>query len=655
MLKKALLIICFFAVNNFYSQQTGQSKIDSLHLLVNRTSNDSLKIQYQLMIGDEFRNINVDSSYYYRDKTKTLIKNDDFLKKKWNLFDAFLIAEKGNYNLAIKKTKALIPYFEKRDDFETLGHIYNSLGMEYLSIGEYNQAVNNFHIALDYVKKTGDKHLIARSNFSLGIIYFEIKEYEKSNIYYEKTISICEEINNQTYLIYAQNNLSNNFVQQKKYKEAIPYAQKVVSEFKKTGKERLLSYPYVNLGTAYKGLKNYQLSEDYYLKAIEIKAKNKDEKDLIITQGYLADLYIKQNRLDKAEKIALEAYENAEMLKLLPEIASTSQILAEIYKTQQEYEKSTNFFSINKLTQDSLFVIEKAKETFRLQTKYETAEKENQILLQRAKIADSQLELKNRNFWIFGLVAFAVIIGLIGFLLYKQQVLKNLQQKQDSELKFALQQIENQNKLQQQRLSISRDLHDNIGAQLSFIISAIDTIRYYAADKNEQLTTKLNNISAFARETIQELRDTVWAMNKSDITIKDLQSRIANFIEKAKQSQHNTVVSVVVADTVPEKLNFTALQGLNIFRIIQEATNNALKYADANHVLIQITKQENNISFLITDDGKGFKESAIEAGNGLLNMRKRAQELKSKLELRSEINVGTSIEFSVSIDNKQLI
>ncbi|MEZ4968099.1 MAG: tetratricopeptide repeat protein [Flavobacteriaceae bacterium] len=648
MLNRIFLIICCLVCTHAYSQ-TGQNKIDSLQRLIRETGNDSLKIHYKILIGDEFRNINVDSAFHYRDETKKLIQYDGYLKRKWELFDAFLIAEKGEYKLAIQKTQTLIPYFENRKDNETLGIIHNSLGVEYVSIGEYDLAVDHLHKALDYGKRSNDEHLIARSNFTLGIVYFEIKEYEKSNECYQNAIKICEDINYQAYLVYAQNNLSNNYVHQKKYREAIPYAKKVIAEFTKTGKERLLSYPYVNLGTAYKGLDDYALSEEYYLKAIQIKKKNKDEKDLIITQGYLADLYMGHNHMDKAEKIALEAYTKAEKLQLLPEIASTSEILAKVYRIKEKFKESSSFFSINKSTQDSLFVIEKAKETFRLQTKYETAEKEKQILAQRAKIVDHQLALKNRNFWIFGLVTLAIIIGLIGFLLYKQQLLKNIKQQKDNELKLVLEKIDAQNRLQEQRLAISRDLHDNIGAQLSFIVSAIDTIKYYISDRNDQLTDRLDNIGIFARETIQELRDTIWAMNKQGITIKDLQSRIANFMEKAKQSHGNIRISFITDKNVPADHSFTGLQGLNIFRIVQEATNNALKYAEADQIGISIRKTGNNIHFSIQDNGKGFVEKEVEAGNGLLNMRKRAHELGDELMLRSGPDKGTVISFRVGI------
>ena len=190
---------------------------------------------------------------------------------------------------------------------------------------------------------------------------------------------------------------------------------------------------------------------------------------------------------------------------------------------------------------------------------------------------------------IIGLSSLVIIVALFGFLLYKQQALQNIKQQKDSELKLALEKIESQNRLQEQRLAISRDLHDNIGAQLTFIVSAIETIKYVLPDKNDQLTSRMNNIGSFAKETIQELRDTIWAMNKSGVSISDLKSRIANFIGKAKQLYPNIEILIVHDDKLSEAIQFTSLQGLNIFRIIQEAINNALKYADANQIKIQMS------------------------------------------------------------------
>jgi signal transduction histidine kinase len=123
---------------------------------------------------------------------------------------------------------------------------------------------------------------------------------------------------------------------------------------------------------------------------------------------------------------------------------------------------------------------------------------------------------------------------IISFLVYRTLKLKNKQQKQEYELKYAIEEIAHQNKLQEQRLSISRDLHDNIGAQLTFIISSIETLKQAFNIKDEKINNKLTSISNFTKDTITELRDTIWAMNHSEIDFNEIRNRILNFVEKAE-------------------------------------------------------------------------------------------------------------------------
>lgn len=198
-------------------------------------------------------------------------------------------------------------------------------------------------------------------------------------------------------------------------------------------------------------------------------------------------------------------------------------------------------------------------------------------------------------------------------------------------------------KIYEQRLKISRDLHDNIGAQLTFIISSIDNLKYGFNIKNDKLTGKLNSISAFTKETIYELRDTIWAMNKDGVSLEDLQVRISNFIDKAHLASRSTQFSFNIDDLLASNLVFTSVQGMNIYRIIQEAVNNAIKYAESTHVNVDIKKINDVILFTIIDNGKGFKSETIEFGNGLNNMRKRAQDINAEFRIESKIKEGTQI------------
>ena len=235
----------------------------------------------------------------------------------------------------------------------------------------------------------------------------------------------------------------------------------------------------------------------------------------------------------------------------------------------------------------------------------------------------------------------------MGYLLYNQQKLKNKQLQKENELKDALAEIETQNSLQKQRLRISRDLHDNIGAQLTFIISSIDNLKYGFKIKDDKLTQKLERISGFTVGTIYELRDTIWAMNKSEITFDDLRSRISNFIDKANVVSNKTNFSFKVDEDLSETLTFSSIEGMNIYRIIQEAVNNAIKYSEATEISVNIKKTKSGLHIEVADNGKGFDPNTIERGNGLNNMQKRVHNLGGDLSINTREGQGTQLMFTI--------
>ena len=232
--------------------------------------------------------------------------------------------------------------------------------------------------------------------------------------------------------------------------------------------------------------------------------------------------------------------------------------------------------------------------------------------------------------------------SIIGFLFYRQQRLKNKQQNQQFELKSAMAQIESQNKLQEQRLSISRDLHDNIGAQLTFIISSLENTKFGIPNLDTAVEKRLEKISDFTRNTIVELRDTIWAMNKEDFTMEDLSSRIFNFVEQAQSANQNIKFNFSIDEELKRK-EFSSVVGVNLYRTIQEAVNNAMKHAEANHIIINAEKFSEGLKIEIKDNGKGFDTENTDLGNGLLNMKKRIEEIGGVLAVISDTGKGTLV------------
>ncbi|MCT4629422.1 ATP-binding protein [Winogradskyella sp.] len=278
---------------------------------------------------------------------------------------------------------------------------------------------------------------------------------------------------------------------------------------------------------------------------------------------------------------------------------------------------------------------------------YHSVEKQKQILIQRAKSAEQSLVIQKRNYQIFSFTTIVIVLSLISFLFYNQKRFRTQQSRKESELKNALIRIETQNKLQEQRLRISRDLHNTICAQLTFIISSIDNLKYGFEIKNEKLIRKLETISSFTSGAIYELRDSIWAMNKSEITFEDLQTRISNYIDKAHL--YDTKVQFVfnVEDSVDISKKFTSVEGMNIHRVTQEAIQNSLKYARASKIKVNVSKNILNYVFKISDNGIGFDIASVKSGNGFNTMRQRISSIGGELKINSKENQGTEIIVTV--------
>lgn len=505
--------------------------------------------------------------------------------------------------------------------------------------GQYQKALQVGYRELAIFRKLSVKDKELDAMLQIGYTYDRMGDYHKAIEWYRRGLKL-EGVKNEDYIGRAYGLIGIAYDELKDYDKAVLYNLKAITRFKKKPNSIFLHTWYSNLGNTYTKLGKLDLAEKYTLLALEDNSRKR-----YVTIINLGKIYLEKGEIKKAETVLKKVLEDLQQTDQPVFLSEAYLRLHELYIKVGDYKTSLAYFEQYNQNEQKRLSIEKAKQINELTIQYETAEKEKQLLEQNTKIASHQLELKNRNLWISGLSSLVIIIALIGFLLYKQQLLKNNQQQQESEMKLALEKIDAQNKLQEQRVNISRDLHDNIGAQLTFIISAIDTIKYYVADKQNPLTQKLDDIAIFAKETIQELRDTIWAMNKSEITLQDLLTRTTNFIEKARQANPDIQISVESDETIRAHVKFTGLNGLNTFRIIQEATNNALKHAEAEDINITIGKEHNSVRFRIADNGIGFLEKDEHQGNGLMNMRKRASELGSELLLESASGKGTTVEF----------
>lgn len=506
------------------------------------------------------------------------------------------LGKKGNIDSASVYYYQALDKLEPTKNPEKLGLLYDDMARMYRKLRQSERALEFYDKALALYEAENDLEGIARINNESGVVFRDEGDYAEANKRFEKSLRIQRQRNDSVGIGYSLEFLGYNQLLIKDYRKSETYLRRALAIREKLGDDFATMLNFTALGEFYKETKQYSRSNEYFQKSNAV-----------------------------AKKISF------------PDIQryNYQQIMGN-YEAVNNFEQAYQNLKAFNLLNDSLYNADKLKNIEEITTKYETAEKEKHILEQRAKIT-------NRNFWIFGLAALAVIVGLAGFLLYKQQLLSNIKQRQENELKLAMGEIETHNRLQEQRLSISKDLHDNIGSHLTFIISSIDTLRKFMENSEPKISERLGYMSSFAKETIRELRDTIWAMNRPNISIEDLKSRIANFIESANQATTQTALSFTDEADDDNELLFNSKAGMNIYRILQEAVNNALKHADATRVDIGFAQQGDEIQMRIADNGKGFDKQETHEGNGLQNMKARAGALEGTLHISTD-NGLTQVE-----------
>lgn len=638
MIKKILLLVFIFPITLVaqnidslktiaYGKASDSIKIDALHKLGISFLNSDLKkallfnkdcfalsrkskLDFGMAKSYNLRGIihdingNIDSSYYCYYKAQYHVKkvklpiteasiNNNLGLLDWN---------SGKYSSAINYYVKALKIFEKIDDKEGQANALSNISLVYERLHDFKNSYNYIIKALNIRKEINDEYGMSVCYVNLGNLYENQLNRKSSIENFKKAIVIKRKIDDQNGLATANNNLASILIRDKKYAEALKCLKESLSISKKLNSKTNLNYAYSGFTDYFIAIKNLKKAKDFNNLSYSIA---KESNDAIS----------KLNCLKYYEKIAL---------------------------LEHDFETAYSYSIAKDSIQANLNSLDVQKAITEIETKYEVEKKEKELLQSKVEIAKNELQIKKKNtqFQILALV----LIGLItiGYLIYRQQKLKNKQQEQEFQLKSAIKEIETQNQLHEQRLSISRDLHDNIGAQLTFVISSVDNLKFGNQINNPKIENQLTKISDFTKATIIELRDTIWAMNNNEFSFEDLRSRIFNFIEKAKIAKEEIQFEFAIDDKLAA-IKLSSLIGINIYRTIQEAINNAIKYSNSTKICVDVKSFQDKIQIEIQDNGKGFDIENVDFGNGLNNMKKRIEEIDGEFEINSKVNEGTRI------------
>jgi signal transduction histidine kinase/ligand-binding sensor domain-containing protein len=237
--------------------------------------------------------------------------------------------------------------------------------------------------------------------------------------------------------------------------------------------------------------------------------------------------------------------------------------------------------------------------------------------------------------FILGLVALTYGIRFFTSLRYKQQIAK----------------LEQQRQIENIRMRISRDIHDEIGSGLTKIKLMS---RNLAKAKEQSIVVQTTDkITTASDELIQNLGEIVWTINPANDTIENVFAFARNYVSKLfdENPEIKSTLMFTEPGLLPQNVHINPEVKRNMLLILKEALTNIIKHSEANEVTVSMHADKTEIKMQIKDNGKGIDISNTGVkGNGLINMKKRAQSVKADFEINTIETGGTSIFISVPIN-----
>ena len=206
-----------------------------------------------------------------------------------------------------------------------------------------------------------------------------------------------------------------------------------------------------------------------------------------------------------------------------------------------------------------------------------------------------------------------------------------------------LHRLRNRFKIESLRLTIARDLHDDIGATLGSIniLSKTATRKLENTAAQQEISSIFEKIGNSSENTLEAMDDIVWSINPDKDKLEDLTIRMREYaiplFEAKSISFHFTT------DGDPEQTISMNLRR-NLFLIYKESIHNILKHSGATQVDISLQLLHQHIKLTVHDNGKGFDSNAVSKRNGIKNLNRRAINSKGSLTIQSS-DTGSCISF----------
>lgn len=622
--------------------------VDSLEQLTQNSQPDSVRIKaYFRLAWIHFTNDSEKAKSYTQGAREIgTVLSDSGTIIKCTYYDGLNHRLQGNYSEALENLHEALAFYERRgNEMQTTGALFN-IAVVYSHLGEYDESLKYYYRELDINERHDNPGGVANSLNSIAIIHrkleeldeayekyeraleifteldrqwdkanvisnmgnihFDRGEYAEARVRYERALAIDREINDDWGVAYNLNTLADVMIRTGKADSAVIVLDEVLAIREKLGQQRELGETHSSLGAAFAAAENWPKAIFHFDKSLEI-AVEIDAKELQ-SQAHLqlADVYKNTGDFYRAH-LHREAYAN-----LRDEI----------------------------LNEEKLRVLEE------LETKYETAKTEKELVENQLALEKSENENERRATFIYALSAGALLLIILLLLLYRSMLHKRRLNEQKMAVLRKEQELAGVKAMmlgeEKERSRIAKDLHDGLSGLLAGIKLKFESLRKSEPDVEfDEAIGSLDQASDEVRRISHNMMPKILESFGLIAALDDFFSNIRASKTLHVEFQHFGM---------EEKLEATT--ELVLYRIVQELMNNILRHSEATEALVQINRRDDILNVTVEDNGRGFdwSDARSKKGLGMSNLENRVAFLKGDLNVESSRDRGTSVFIELVLD-----
>lgn len=392
MKKSYSLLFSFFIL---LSSAKAQSVADSLKNLLSSSKEDTNKVNVLIHLSDEYRSSNINTSLEYANQSLKL-------------------SEQLNFDRGMVTSN-------------------NAIGIANYFMGNYPQALEHYIKATKILEKTGNKKKLGNINNNIAAVYLELKQFKEAETYFNKCLKIDEELGDSVGMAESYNNIATIYQDLGKNDIALSYNMKALRIREAINDLVGMPSSLTNLGVVFMNMKDYGHSSEYFTKALHLYKVNSDSMGMAIAFANLGDLYESKGEFSQSLAFYDSSVAISKKNKYLEYLSYNYDHISIVYARMKNFESALEYHTLFMNVKDSIYNKENSQQLTEMQTKYETAQKEKEIIESKA---ESEKQAAFKNAFIIGF-ALMVLLAFFIFRGYRNKQKSNViitEQKHEVEL-----------------------------------------------------------------------------------------------------------------------------------------------------------------------------------------------------------------------------